>query len=88
MQQFSTVSNTTEYYTTVFESDDQVGIPNLEFLAYAKISWNTRMIRSMQGSSRTPIQIRMIVLLCMLVFQENCLWKTLSVVLQTTTHMY
>ena len=29
---FGTVSNTTEYYTTVFESDDQVGIWKLEFL--------------------------------------------------------
>ncbi len=30
--QFGTVSNSTEYYTTVFESDDQVGIWKLEFL--------------------------------------------------------
>ena len=29
---FGTVSNTTDYYTTVFESDDQVGIWKLEFL--------------------------------------------------------
>ena len=29
---FGTVSNTTEYYTTVFESNDQVGIWKLEFL--------------------------------------------------------
>ena len=30
-KRFGTVSNTTEYYTTVFESDNQVGIWNLEF---------------------------------------------------------
>jgi hypothetical protein len=30
--QFGTISNTTELYTTVFESNDQVGIWKLEFL--------------------------------------------------------
>jgi hypothetical protein len=45
---FGTVSNTTEYYTTVFESDDQVGIWNLEFLT------NSTMSAAWQ-QSHTPI---------------------------------
>jgi hypothetical protein len=41
MLRFGTVSNTTEYYTTVFESDDQVGIWNLEFLTFMLVLRNS-----------------------------------------------